>query len=72
LFVSDRFFHSAQIGVGAGEACDLLILPLHRKIKIKRSQPAAAPTGAVIHPMERCWLASLETTGPIVQAAHWQ
>jgi hypothetical protein len=27
---------------------------------------------AVIHPMERCWLESLEITGPIVQAAHWQ
>jgi hypothetical protein len=35
------------IGVGAAEGCDLLILlfsePL--KIKIKRSQPSAAPTG---------------------------
>jgi hypothetical protein len=29
--------------VGAAEGCDLLLLLL--KIKIKRSQPAAAPTG---------------------------
>jgi hypothetical protein len=30
--------------VGAAEGCDLLIL-LFKKIQIKRSQPAAAPTG---------------------------
>jgi hypothetical protein len=29
--------------VGAAEGCDLLILDI--KIKIKRSQPSAAPTG---------------------------
>ncbi|MGS0545121.1 hypothetical protein HXW87_13590 [Pseudomonas sp. Y5-11] len=33
--------------VGAAEGCDLLILFL--KIKIKRSQPSAAPTGDWLH-----------------------
>jgi hypothetical protein len=36
---------AAHIPVGAAEGCDLLILLL--KNKIKRSQPAAAPTGFV-------------------------
>jgi hypothetical protein len=33
--------------VGAGEACDLLTMQEVPKIKIKRSQPAAAPTPTV-------------------------
>jgi hypothetical protein len=36
---------AAHIPVGAAAGCDLLILLL--KNKIKRSQPAAAPTGFV-------------------------
>jgi hypothetical protein len=36
--------------VGAAEGCDLLLLPF--KNKIKRSQPAAAPTGAALLPAE--------------------
>ncbi|CAI8889743.1 hypothetical protein EMIT0232MI5_30276 [Pseudomonas sp. IT-232MI5] len=31
--------------VGAAEGCDLLLLFFKIKIKIKRSQPSAAPTG---------------------------
>jgi hypothetical protein len=41
---STRAVSAAQdIHVGAAEGCDLLILPF--KSQIKRSQPAAAPTG---------------------------
>jgi hypothetical protein len=35
----------ARTPVGAAEGCDLLILFL--KIKVKRSQPSAAPAGGV-------------------------
>jgi len=39
-----RYWGRLQSSVGAAEGCDLLIL----KGKIRRSQPAAAPTGIVL------------------------
>ncbi|WP_213942261.1 hypothetical protein [Pseudomonas sp. dw_612] len=44
---ADVYVGEAQTTVGAAEGCDLLILifKVSEKIKVKRSQPSAAPTG---------------------------
>ncbi|MGE8336660.1 hypothetical protein, partial [Pseudomonas laurylsulfatiphila] len=48
-FCPSTILAAYPVNVGAAEGCDLLILILRPfdmvKIKIKRSQPAAAPTG---------------------------
>ena len=42
--IHDRADMPGSMGVGAAEGCDLLIFDVIEWLKIKRSQPAAAPT----------------------------